>query len=100
MSDKKVSQLQRLPNPQPTDLLLIIDMKSDIPVSKNISLAELFANISTDSLAINKIIIKETKTPVDNIDATIDTGEIFFDENFLYIKVNETEIKRIPLEAF
>lgn len=100
MSDKKVTQLHRLSNPQGTDLLLIIDMKSDIPVSKNITLDELFREIKGNSVSINNIVIKEKYTPTDSLDKGIEEGRIFFDEDYLYIKVNDTEIKRVSLELF
>ncbi|QIG66044.1 hypothetical protein phiOC_p402 [Ochrobactrum phage vB_OspM_OC] len=135
MSDKKVSQLQRLVNPSANDLLLVIDMKSEIPVSKNITIGELVGQlpaITTDTLTIGEslvvttgnnasinatvpltantvtakqtsteeLILTDVLTPAQSADTQLDFGRIFFDENYLYIKVNNTEIKRVALETF
>lgn len=122
MSDKKVSQLEELVALKPEDLLLVIDMSSDIPVSKNITIGSLTnqlpsvgvansfsantsaVNIKTpltaNSATLNSLVIAEVATPSDSGDSEIEKGRFFFDENYLYIKVSNTEIKRISLETF
>lgn len=122
MSDKKVSQLQELVSPKASDLLLVIDMSSEIPVSKHITIGSLTGNLpviaianaisantsavnvtvplNANSVTLNSLVIAAPATPVDSSDSQFKKGNFFYDQNYLYIKVSNTEIKRVSLQTF
>jgi len=60
MADKKVTQLTSLTAPANTDLLLIIDDPAGSPISKKITVQDLFGN--TTRLVVDKINVESTTT--------------------------------------
>lgn len=48
----------------------------------------------------NGIIITNQFTPANSSLSSVETGKIFFDANYLYIKVSNTVIKRAALTSF
>jgi hypothetical protein len=126
MADKKVSQLPSLTTTAAPDLLMIVDDPNGTPVSKNITVKNLFgaipsntvfsANVTvrgnraqfasnvnvTKTFTANTVKITCGSTPASN-NATIvgmAVGEMRFTNNYLYIAVGSTTIKRIALGTF
>lgn len=65
------------------------------------------ANVSVGTFVVDKftvnsngIVINTQLTPANSSVSAIDTGKIFFDTNYLYIKVSNTVIKRVALSSF
>lgn len=73
MADKKVTQLTALTTPANTDLLLIIDDPSGSPVSKKISVEDLFGKTTTLTIAGMSITIDGNATLAAN-NFTIDAN--------------------------
>jgi hypothetical protein len=59
-------------------------------------------NTKTNTLTVtsNGFIVLNKLTPANSSVAAITTGKWFFDENYLYIKVANTVIKRVALQSF
>jgi len=125
MADRKITELPPVTLPLGRDLLYIVDNPTGTPGSKKISLLTLFgavpANTSiagtldtTDNVTFGGTNNKFTQgqvalsvpTSVGSNNATSvlgradGRGTIFWDQNFLYIAVSNTEIKRVPLSSF
>lgn len=126
MADKKVSQLPSLTTTAAPDLLYIVDDPNGTPVSKRITVKNFFgavpantvfsANVTvsgnraqfasnvniTKTLTANTVKITFGSTPGSN-NATVvgmQVGEMRFTNTYLYVAVNATTIKRIPLQVF
>jgi hypothetical protein len=126
MADKKVTQLTALTTPTAPDLLLIVDDPNGTPVSKKITLKSLFgavtsntvfsANVTvsgnrvqlasnvnvTKTLTANTVKITFGSTPSTN-NATTEgwsVGQMRFTNNYIYVAVNSTTIKRVALSVF
>jgi hypothetical protein len=122
MADKKVSQLTTLTSTTSEDLLLIIDDPNGTPVSKKITVKNLFGNISsnvtirssntvvtsnlnltTSSLMkVNNFIVTVRSVPASNNAASegYKIGQMFFTNTHLYVAVNRTTLKRVDLSTF
>lgn len=103
MADRKVTELPELTSAQGSDVLYIIEDVSGSPTSKKITIDNLFADVSSNTVFNGTLTFKDEQTPTSN-DATSlgqgAQGRIFFDQSYLYIAVSNTEIKRVALEAF
>lgn len=124
MADKKVTQLTELLAPQGEDLILVVDDPTGTPVSKRMTLQTLFGNVQANTTISGSITVSGNTTFTDanygpritakNIvvggpmvvtsnNATTQFGEagwagaLFWDENYLYVAVSDTNIKRIAL---
>jgi hypothetical protein len=126
MADKKVSQLPSLTTTAAPDLLMIVDDPNGTPVSKNITVKNFFgavpsntvfsANVTvrgnraqfasnvnvTKTFTANTVKITFGSTPASNNATTVGmaVGEMRFTNNYLYIAVGSTTIKRIALGTF
>ena len=139
MADKKITQLVGLTNPSSEDLLLIVDDPSSSPVSKKVTLGDIFgetaqtvfstinisANNSVGVATIGGDIVKVTprtrfevegladfnndeirirakQTPANgnNIAQGWPVGTIAWDDNFIYVAANTTNIVRAQLNPF
>jgi hypothetical protein len=126
MADKKVSQLDSLTTTAAPDLLMIVDDPTGTPVSKKITIKNLFgavpantvfsANVTvsgnrvqlasnvnvTKTLTANTVKITFGSTPSTN-NATTEgwsVGQMRFTNNYIYVAVNSTTIKRVALSVF
>ena len=126
MADKKVTQLASLTTTAAPDLLMIVDDPNGTPVSKKITIKNLFgavpantvfsANVTvsgnraqfasnvnvTKTLTANTVKITFGSTPSTN-NATTEgwsVGQMRFTNNYIYIAVNATTIKRVALSVF
>lgn len=126
MADKKVSQLTSLTTTAAPDLLLIVDDPNGTPVSKSITIKNLFATVPantafsanvtvsgnralfssnvrvTKATTVNTFITTLKTTPSTNNATTesLSVGQMFFTNTHLYIAVNATTIKRVVLSTF
>ena len=126
MADKKVSQLDSLTTTAAPDLLMIVDDPTGTPVSKKITIKNLFgavpantvfsANVTvlgnraqfasnvniTKTLTANTVKITYGSTPGSNNATSVGmaVGELRFTNTYVYIAVNATTIKRIALSKF
>ena len=94
MSDryKKVTELTALTSPAGEDLLLIVDDPSGTPVTKKVTVSNLFGN-STANVVIYNV------TPA-NSTITVKKGTLMFDSSFIYVAVANNTLKRVGLNAF
>ena len=126
MADKKVSQLTALTTTAAPDLLMIVDDPLGTPVSKKITIKNLFgavpantvfsANVTvsgnrvqlasnvnvTKTLTANTVKITFGSAPATN-NATTEgwsLGQMRFTNNYIYIAVGPTTIKRVSLSVF
>jgi hypothetical protein len=126
MADKKVSQLPSATQAAAPDLLMIVTDPNGTPTSKKITTKALFgrvpantvfaANVTTTGnmthFASNVMVTKTTTvntfaitfgaTPYSNNATTVGmaVGEMRFTNNYIYIAVNATTIKRAALFKF
>lgn len=125
MADRKITELPALTSPNQKDLLYVVDDPSGTPVSKKISLYNLFGSVPantsiTGTLTVSgNTTLSGTKTNIssgvvtlgastsvasNNATTVLGTGgmqgSIFWDENFLYVATSNTVIKRVALSTF
>ena len=126
MADKKVTQLDSLTTATASDLLMIVDDANGTPVSKKITIKNLFgtvgsntvfsANVTvrgnraqfasnvniTKTLTANTVKITLGTTPGSNNATSVGmaVGELRFTNTHVYIAVNATTIKRVALSTF
>lgn len=58
------------------------------------------ARINNLTVQSNSIIIKNSLTPANSSVTAVSTGSIFYDSNYIYVKVANGVIKRSPLTSF
>jgi hypothetical protein len=126
MADQKVSQLPSLTNVATADLLYIVSNPNGTPTSKNITAKNFFGSISSNTVFTANVTVRGnraqfasnvniTKTLTANTvkvtlgimpgsnNATVvgmAVGEMRFTNNYLYIAVGPTTIKRVALSVF
>jgi hypothetical protein len=106
MADKKITELPLQASASSDDLLLLVDNPNGTPVSKKISVKNLFGSVNANtvfeqsvSVAGDTVTIRTSKTPA-NSTVTVLKGAIFYDSTFLYVATDNNVIKRITLESF
>jgi len=94
MSDrsKKVSELTALTAPAGEDLLLIVDDPSGTPITKKVTVSNLFGNVTANVVIYNATVANST--------ITVKKGTIMFDTSYLYVAVANNVLKRVGLNAF
>jgi hypothetical protein len=126
MADKKVTQLTALTTTAAPDLLMIVDDPNGTPVSKKITVKSFFGAVPsntvfkdnvtvtgntvqlasavtiTKTLTANTVKFTFGNVPASNNATTVGmaVGEARFTNNYIYIAVNATTIKRVALEKF
>jgi hypothetical protein len=117
MADQKVSELPSHTLPASEDQFYIVDDPTGTPVSKKISAKTLFGSVPANTnfthfatfnnkvTAANGVItLAKATTPGSNNATTVlgagMQGSIFWDSNYLYVAVSNTEIKRVALSVF
>jgi hypothetical protein len=126
MADKKVSQLTSATSAVARDLLMIVTDPTGTPTSKKITTKALFGSVSSNTVfsanlittgnrvhfasnvglarttTVNTFIITFGSTPSSNNAATVGMkcGEMRFTNNYMYIAVSNTTIKRVLLSKF
>jgi len=125
MADRKITELAALTSPNQKDLLYTVDDPSGTPVSKKISLYNLFGAVPANTsitgtlTASGNTTLSGTKTVVTQGQVTLAAttsvgsnnattvlgrggaqGTIFWDENYLYVATSNTQVKRVALSVF
>lgn len=125
MADRKITELAALAAPTGKDLLYVVDDPTGTPVSKKVSLHDMFGSVPANtsitgtaavsgntSLSGAKTVVSAgqitlaTATSVGSNNATTvlgradGQGTIFWDQNYLYVATSNTEIKRVALSVF
>lgn len=57
-------------------------------------------NLAATTFQSNGVVITTQLTPANSSVSSITTGKIFYDDDYLYIKVANTTIKRVALDSF
>lgn len=117
MADQKVTELANLTTAASEDVFYIVDDPSGTPVSKKITAKSLFGAVPANTTfthfatfnnkvtAANGVVtLSKSTTPTSN-NATTDLGagmqgSIFWDSDYLYVAVSNTQIKRVALSVF
>ena len=94
MSDraKKITELTALTAPAAEDLVVIVDDPSGTPVTKYVTVGNLFGNAAANVVIYNS-------TPA-NSTITVKKGTLIFDSDYLYIATANNTLKRVSLTAF
>lgn len=117
MADQKVTELTNLTTAASEDVFYIVDDPSGTPVSKKITAKNLFGSVPANTTfthfatfnnkvtAANGVMTLATSTTVGSNNATNVLGvgmqgSIFWDEDYLYVAVSNTQIKRVALSVF
>lgn len=118
MADRKVTELAALASPASVDVLLIVDDPNGTPVSKKITLKNLFGSVPANTTftaqatfnnrvnVANGFITLQDKKSVSSNNATTVLGagglqgSLFWDDNYLYVATSNTVIKRVALSTF
>ena len=125
MADRKITELTALTSANQKDLFYVVDDPSGTPVSKKISLYNLFGGVPANTsitgtltasgnttLSGAKTIVSQgqvtlvSSTSVGSNNATTvlgradGQGTIFWDQNYLYVETSNTQVKRVALSVF
>ncbi len=104
--DSKISQLQSVTTWNGEELVLLVIDPNGTPTNKNITLSDIFNGISNnttinaDLTVTGNVVLQNKNTPMSSDDASVPNGSVFYDDDYLYIKTSETEIKRVALSNF
>lgn len=110
MSDraKKISELNDAVDAKGTDLLLIdkFDASTNSYSTSKIRVSGFFGNLQSNvslsdaSVAsVNNLVIRKSTTPA-NATIEVAKGTMWFDENYLYVAINNNVVKRVELGSF
>lgn len=101
VSGKKISQYPSLTTPSANTRLVV----SHNGVTYNVTTPALLSNTgpitlsNTSSLSVNNFIIRRGDTPANSTIASTE-GQIWFDDNYLYVAVANNQLKRVALVSF
>lgn len=103
---KKISELVATTAPSSDDLLVIVDSPSSNAVTKKVTVGNLLGNCSANVTVSNNAVlstknltVRRKETPAGS--ATADKqGNIYFDDNYLYVAISDGTIKRVALTSF
>ena len=125
MADRKITELAALAAPTGKDLLYVVDDPSGTPVSKKVSLHDMFGSVPANTsitgtatvsgntslsgakttLAAGQITLTASTSVGSNNATTVlgradGQGTIFWDQNYLYVATSNTQVKRVALSVF
>jgi hypothetical protein len=94
MSDrsKKITELTALASPSADDRMVIVDDPSGTPITKYVTVGNLFGNSAANVVIYNS-------TPA-NSTITVKKGTLMFDTSYLYVATANNTLKRIALSSF
>lgn len=101
MASKKISELVACTNPKSTDLLVLVANSGSNTeyVTVNNFLTNSSANISSNVVSANVVIISGNTTPANSTANTV-KGSIWSDGTYLYVATANNVIKRVTLNSF
>ncbi len=103
---KKITELDTLASAAQGDLFIIERVEANTSTTSAITVEDLFSNISTDVVVgANNFLAATTLSVSKNNTPTVSTGtfrprQFWFDNDYMYVAVNGTTLKRISLQAF
>ncbi len=125
MADRKITELAALSAPTGKDLLYVVDDPSGTPVSKKVSLHDMFGSVPANTsitgtatvsgntslsgakttVAAGQITLTASTSVGSNNATTVlgradGQGTIFWDQNYLYVATSNTQVKRVALSVF
>ena len=117
MADQKVTELANLTAAASEDVFYVVDDPTGTPASKKITAKNLFGSVPANTTfthfttfnnkvtAANGVVTLASSTTVGSNNATTVLGagmqgSIFWDSDYLYVAVSNTEIKRVALSVF
>jgi len=125
MADRKITELAALSAPTGKDLLYVVDDPSGTPVSKKLSLHDMFGSVPANTsitgtatvsgntslsgakttVAAGQITLTASTSVGSNNATTVlgradGQGTIFWDQNYLYVATSNTQVKRVALSVF
>ena len=104
----KISELPAKTSANDSDILVIVQNGETVHVNKadfikqvtTINAQDLTAtSLTVTDGTIENVVIGGKRTPTSSTEV-IAQGSVFFDDDYMYIAVQDNLIKRIPLEAF
>ncbi len=124
MADKKVTALTAATSVAAEDLFMVVDNPSGTPVSKKVSVTNIFGSVPTAAVFTKDVTVSgdnatvsanttfsgtgnlrlTSATPTTNNPTTtnpnVAAGSIWFDADYIYVAVSSTVIKRAALSTF
>lgn len=92
----KISGTAACTIPKESDLLLVSSANTSNTsqfLTKHSTIDDLFSNV-------NKILITKTTTPANNNPTGLEIKQFWFDSDYMYVVVSNTEVKRVALLSF
>ncbi len=101
MADKKITELPVMTNPQPEDLLLVVDNPTGTPESKSLSIGTLLSNTNV-TLANTGLMFVNGYTPPDSENGgnPILPNKMWTDGVYIYVSGANNSIRRVQLSTF
>jgi len=103
MADKKVTQLDALTSLSGDDLFMVVDDPAGTPVSKKITVTNAFTGMTAVITAgsVSGTFALKTNTPESSTqDGSFPAGSIFYDNDFIYVAISASTIRRAALSDF
>ena len=103
MADKKVTQLDALTSLSGDDLFMVVDDPAGTPTSKKITVTNAFTGMTAILTAgsVSGTFALKANTPESSTqDGSFPAGSIFYDNDFIYVAISPTLIKRAILSDF
>lgn len=104
----KTSEVAEVVTINTNDRIVILSDPDGVPLTATIAYGNFFANVSVNAhltfatantLVAANVIIGYKHTPVISTEPA-SQGQIFFDDNYVYVAVANGSIKRVALQAF
>lgn len=103
---KKIEDLDRFSSVSQGDLFIVEKVDGDNTTTGAATANVIFGLISTDvnvasnnKLEATNLVVTKNTTPTSSA-GTFQSRQIWFDNDYLYVTINGTTIKRVPLQAF
>lgn len=96
----KTSELPVVNSVSGNDKIVVLSNTSSSPVTSVITVNTLFSNTANLQVVAKTLIINNTATPSNSTATTIQSGTVFFDNNFIYIATSNNFVKRVALSSF
>lgn len=91
-----------MPNTSVTNLTVsanVIISGSNSSFTSNVNVTGT-TRLGVTKITSNGIVVENSLTPANSTITGVDTGKIFWDANYIYVRVSNTTIKRVALSSF